>query len=249
MHRLTLLPYSGVCVNAPRGDNQCMTILLLFLALAFLVQPRPCKPQFAPLETGASSAASDLDHWRAEDAGSWNGKDWVGWTYESTRLVPAELIVRPLADPDDIYEEDRVTVEWRPGKLTFAVRCMPAVRAGRMESALVVNHELQFDGPLEIALGKRRYIVRLERLNQNLADARVVLSDGTVRQVLYSTDGFVDDPHFYVEWAGDLDRDGRLDLVVNLSRKYSMHPHRLLLSTTAKESELVGEAAVFVTGD
>jgi hypothetical protein len=140
-------------------------------------------------------------------------------------------------------------VEWRPGKLTFAVRCMPAVRAGRMESALVVNHELQFDGPLEIALGKRRYIVRLERLNQNLADARVVLSDGTVRQVLYSTDGFVDDPHFYVEWAGDLDRDGRLDLVVNLSRKYSMHPHRLLLSTTAKESELVGEAAVFVTGD
>ena len=68
--------------------------------------------------------------------------------------------------------------------------------------------ELQSSGPLGITLGKRRYIVRLEGLRQNAADARVVLSDGTVRQVLYSTDGFVDEPHFYVEWAGDLDRDG-----------------------------------------
>jgi hypothetical protein len=226
-----------------------MTILLLFLTLAFLEQPRPCKPQFAPLETGTSSSATDLDHWRAEEAGSWAGKDWLGWTRESTRLVPAELIVRPLADADGIYEEERVTVEWRPDKLSFAVRCMPAVRAGRMESAPVVNHDLQYSGPLEIALGKRRYTVRLERLGENVADARVVLSDGPVRQVLYSTEGFVDDPHFYVEWAGDLDRDGRLDLVVNLSRKYSVHPHRLLLSTTAKKSELVGEVAVFVTGD
>jgi hypothetical protein len=118
-----------------------------------------------------------------------------------------------------------------------------------MESAPVVNHELRYSGPLEIALNKRRYTVRLERLREDLADARVVLSDGVVRQVLYSTDGFVDDPHFYVEWAGDLDRDGRLDLVVNLSRKYSVHPHRLLLSTKADKSKLVGEAAVFETGN
>ena len=226
-----------------------MTILLLFLTLAFVEQPRPCRPQFAPLETGTSSSDTDLDHWRAAEAGSWAGKDWVGWTYESTRLVPVELIVRPLADKDHIYEEERVTVEWRPDKISFAVRCMPTVRAGPMESAPVVNHDLQYSGPLEIALGKRRYTVGLEHLRQDDADVRVVLHEGTVRQVLYSTDGFVDDPHFDVEWAGDLDRDGRLDLVVNLSSKYSVHPHRLLLSTKANKSELVGEAAVFVTGD
>lgn len=226
-----------------------LTILLLVVALASVGQRTPCKPQFAPLNTGASSAASDLDHWRKEEAGSWAGKNWVGWTYDSTRLVPVELIVRPLTDKDDVHEEDRVTVEWRPKKLSFAVRCMPTVRAGPMESAPVVNHELHFRGPVEIALGKRRYTVRLDRSREDLTDARVVLTEGTVSQVLYSTDGFVDDPHFYVEWAGDLDRDGRLDLVVNLSRKYSIHPHRLLLSTKANRSELVGEAAVFETGN
>ena len=226
-----------------------MAILLLFLALASVAQPGPCKPQFAPLGTGSSSGETDLDHWRKDEAGSWAGTDWVGWTHESTRLVPVELIVRPLADPDNVHEEDRVTVEWRPNTLSYAVRCIPAVRAGRMESAPVVNHALAFSGPLEIALGKRRYIVRLEHAGDDLADAKVVLSDGRVTQTLYSTDGFVDDPHFDIEWAGDIDRDDRLDLIVNLSRKYSIHPHRLLLSTKAKTSELVGEAAVFQTGD
>ena len=106
---------------------------------------------------------------------------------------------------------------------------------------------------VEVTDAMRDYVeeklTRLDRFSDQITDARVVLSHGAARQVLYSTDGFVDEPHFYVEWAGDLDRDGRLDLVVNLSNKYSVHPHRLLLSTRAKKSELVGEAAVLVTGD
>ena len=76
-----------------------------------------------------------------------------------------------------------------------------------------------------------------------------MLTDGTRSQVLYSVDGFADGPHFQIEWAGDLDRDGRLDLVVNLSRKYSHHPYRLLLSTKASAVEIVGEAAIFETFD
>ena len=75
----------------------------------------------------------------------------------------------------------------------------------------------------------------------------MVLSEGDRRQVLYSTDGFADEPHFEIEWAGDLDGDGELDLVANLSRKYSWHPHCLLLSSMASEHELVGQAACFET--
>jgi hypothetical protein len=102
-----------------------MAILLLFLALASVAQPIPCEPQFAPLDTGTSSGETELDHWWKDEAGSWAGKNWVGWTHESTRLVPAELIVRPLADRDNLYDEDRVTVEWRPKTLSYAVRCIP----------------------------------------------------------------------------------------------------------------------------
>ena len=69
------------------------------------------------------------------------------------------------------------------------------------------------------------------------------------RTAIYSADGFTDDPHYFVEWAGDLDRDGKLDLIVNLHRKYSWHPYRLLLSSKASALQLVGEAAIFETGD
>src|SRR5262245_65556102 len=47
-----------------------------------------------------------------------------------------------------------------------------------------------------------------------------------------------DEPHFTVHWAGDLDRDGRLDMLVTFSHKYSYHPRQLLLSSGARSGEL-----------
>jgi hypothetical protein len=52
-----------------------------------------------------------------------------------------------------------------------------------------------------------------------------------------------DEPHFTVHWAGDLDRDGQLDMVASFSRKYSYHPNQLFLSSGAKSGELVAEVA------
>lgn len=225
-----------------------MTLLILLLALTFArPQPRPCKPQFAPLETGTSSGASELDFWRKEQAGDWGGTGWLGWTWESNTLKPVTIVVRnrPKDSPSD---DDEVFVRTVP-EVTFAVRCVSGVRAGRLQSAGVVNHELQVDGPLHVSLGKLRYQLRLEAKDRSLADAKVILSHGSRTQVLYAAEGFVDEPHFQIVWAGDLDRDGKLDLIVNLHRKYSWHPYRLLLSTRAAGKDLVGDAALFETGN
>jgi hypothetical protein len=123
------------------------------------------------------------------------------------------------------------------------------VRAGRVLSAGVTNLDLQHQGPLEITLGKLRYRLHLEAKDPYLTDAKVMLAHSRRTQVLYSADGSADEPHFEIIWAGDLDRDGKLDLVVNLHRHYGWHPYRLLLSTRARDKHLVGEAAVFITGD
>ena len=149
---------------------------------------------------------------------------------------------------DSPGDQEEVTVESFP-KVAFAVRCMPGLRAGRILSAAVTNHDLDSDGPLTATLGARPYVLRLQARDPDRTDATVVLSHEDRTQVLYSAGGFVDDPHFRIVWAGDLDRDGKLDLIVNLHRKYSVHPYRLLLSTKARGTGLVGEAAVFETGD
>ena len=223
-----------------------MATIAFVLAVLALPQQNGCTPQFAPLTTGSYSGTSNLPFWSKEEAGAWDGSGWLGWTWKSNTFVPLALVVRDRR-PDGPSEPE-VTVE-KTADVTFAVRCMRGLEAGTIRSADVLNHRLAPDRPLHVALGGRRYEVRLRSTRADLSDATVLLSEGRQTQVLYSVDGFVDEAHFEVEWAGDLDRDGRLDLVVNLSRKYSVHPHRLLLSSRAARNQLVGEAAVFETGD
>jgi hypothetical protein len=236
-----------------------VTFLLLFVA-AVINPPSPpqasCKPQLAPLNTGTSSAASKLPFWRTEEAGSWKGPGWIGWSHSASTLRPVRLNVEdlPKQQPDD---DDEVTVESVPD-VDYAIRCIPSVKPGPIaigrrhtDNLPVLNESLTSPDTrrLGITLGDRKYEVRLESKEESLADARIVLSDGRQTQVLYSADGFADDPHFDIQWAGDLDRDGRLDLIVNLERKYSVHPIQLLLSSRAARGQLVGLAATFLTGD
>jgi hypothetical protein len=157
------------------------------------------------------------------------------------------LVVRDRPKDTAQSEDEEVTVQSIP-EVAFAVRCIPAVRAGSIQSAGVTNHDLLSRGPLDISLGTRRYRLHVQAKDPGLADAKVILTHEGQTQVLYSADGFVDEPHFGIVWAGDLDRDGKLDLVANLHRKYSWHPYQLFLSTSAGKG-LVREAAVFVTGD
>jgi hypothetical protein len=224
-----------------------VTVLFLLLALTFAPQPPRCKPQFAPLETGTSAGASEPQFWRKEEARDWGGTGWLGWTWDGDTLKPVKMVVRdrPKGSPSD---DDEVYVQSIP-EVTFAVRCVSGLRAGRIQSAGVTNHDLLYDGPLSISLRDLRYEIRVDAKDSSLADAKVILTHRERTQVLYSADGFVDEPHFEIVWTGDLDRDGKLDLVVNLHRKYSWHPYRLLLSTRAASKDLVGEAAVFETGN
>ncbi len=224
-----------------------MATLLFFLVLLFPAPQSGCKPQFAPLDTGSHSAASPLPFWKKDLAGDWAGGGWLGWSHGSDRLRPVRLIVRNRPE-DSPQDEDNVTVQSVP-EVTYAVRCISGLREGGILDAGVVNRDLQHDGAIKVSVDGRHYEMRLESAREDLFDAKVVLTDGRRTQVLYSADGFADEPHFEVEWAGDLDGDGKLDLVVNLNRKYSLHPHRLLLSSRASRGALVGDAAVFETSD
>jgi len=246
------------------NHDNCMSFIRivasgLLFSLAALVQaqeprdtgskpgpPGECTPQFAPLTTGSSNSRSHLKFWRKHEAGGWGGDGWLGWTYDDDALVPVTLNVRDWPEERG-DEEDEVTVESIPD-VTFAMRCI-AVPTLHIRSVGVVNRSLHRGEPLRLSLGEKEYQLTLRASREDLTDAKVILSDGHRRQVLYATDGFVDDPHFDVNWAGDLDGDGLLDLVVDLSRKYSVTPYRLLLSSLASSDELIAEAARFETGD
>jgi hypothetical protein len=221
-------------------------MLTWLLALAVLGPPA-CTPQFAALSTGSFSGLSPVPFWRKAEAGDWGGAGWLGWTSERNELRAVRMVVgtRPTQEGD---QEPFVIVEAVP-RVDFAVRCVQGLRAGSIQRASVTEISLLSTRSATISLGGREYRLRLESAVASLSDAKVILTEGDRTQVVYSADGFADDPHFDLHWAGDLDGDGKLDLVVDLSRKYSVLTYRLLLSTRARPGQLVGDAALFETMD
>jgi hypothetical protein len=68
----------------------------------------------------------------------------------------------------------------------------------------------------------------------------LIFTNGLISQRL-SVDGFFDDPKLELLWAGDLDGDGRPDLLMNMSPKYGTSIFTLFLSSKAQSNQLVGE--------
>ena len=78
-------------------------------------------------------------------------------------------------------------------------------------------------------------------------NAQLVLTSGNSTQVLYTLEGCGNDPGWSLIWAGDLDKDGKLDLYVTVNQHYNIVERRLFMSSQADEGQLVAEVAEFVT--
>ncbi len=77
---------------------------------------------------------------------------------------------------------------------------------------------------------------------------RYHLGDGTTRQFLFATafEGhYGGDTTPRVQWVGDLDGDGRADLLISLPDDNCGFDDRLYLSSVARPGQLMGLAARF----
>lgn len=86
---------------------------------------------------------------------------------------------------------------------------------------------------------------------------RFVLGDGRSEQVLFEAPAYlepegengapviVSDATAEVLFGGDLDRDGRLDLILEATDHYNVSRPTLLLSTQARDGQIVGQAAQY----
>jgi hypothetical protein len=172
---------------------------------------------------------------------------WLGLYLggEEPRIRPVE-IDWSSTERDD-YTEHRMSTDPEGPRLLFGdvaeLSAGPAETVRHREGSLTMSEPV---AELELLLGDGRYIVRRTGSDPMGCDSRVVLTDGSVTQELYTPDpNDCGEAHFAVHWAGDLDRDGRLDLVATFSPKYSRHPRQLFLSSAAQPGNLVAEVAVY----
>jgi hypothetical protein len=171
------------------------------------------------------------------------GREWLALVVadEGSRVEPAE--VRWVAS---LFFEDSVfALAVAPAATPHLLLAeVPGVRLGPATTLVEYEASLTSDEPrLDMTLGDATYQLALRSTDPALCDAAVTLTQGGTTQMLYLPEGQAfdcDAPHFSVQWAGDLDGDGRLDLVTTFSPKYSWYPRRLYLSSSARPGELVG---------
>jgi hypothetical protein len=176
------------------------------------------------------------------------GRTWLALMPPGSRLDA----VRPRWNATTSFEDSVFTLAFDPpidpSSLPLLMLAdVPGVVAGVATTVMEYEQSLEAGAPSEISLGPRAYRLELRSADPMRCDATVTLSDGRTAQTLYVPDGQpfdCDEPHFSVQWAGDLDGDGRLDLVTTFSPKYSWYPRRLYLSSAAASGEVVGLVAL-----
>jgi hypothetical protein len=200
-----------------------------------------------------------------EEISAQSGEKWLGLhiTDENSMLLIYRLKVDAVHDL--VVDEEgqatgkRVAVDL-PLEPLFLIKGVKNVSAGPVTTAFRDNGvsaaRLDESSPMTVTLGETTYVLKVTGSEdtakcpyQSLPrNARLVLVNGESRQVLYSLQDCGSDPSWSLVWAGDLDRDGKLDLYLDVTQHYNVSERKLFLSSPAGEGRLVKEVAEFVRG-
>jgi hypothetical protein len=231
--------------------------LLIFVTTASVGTQKPTlSVQAQLLETG---------EFHGDEVSAQTGERWLGLhvTDQHSTLLRYQLTVESVHDPitDHGTSEKtgkKVSVNL-PLEPLFLVKSAKILSGGPVttvfKQAADYEKSLERVSPHNLKLAEATYVLKVVGSEDGAKcsehsfpkNARLMLVSGDVEQVLYSIDGCGNEPYWYLLWAGDLDRDGKLDLYLSVTQHYNVSERKLFLSSPAKRRQLVAEVAEFVT--
>src|SRR5258705_2676957 len=229
--------------------NRLSILVLILVSLAFV-----CAATSARQKTKNARGIELLEtgEFHGDEVTARTGEKWLGLhiTVHHSTLLSYRLIVKAVHD--DIGDEEeqesgkQVSVDL-PLQPVFLVKGATGLSGGPVTT--VFTEEPNFEktlekrSPVELKLAASSYVLKVVGSEDGAKcsehayprDAKLVLMSGDVTQVLYSLEECGNEPYWYLLWAGDLDRDGKLDLYLSVSQHYNVSERRLFLSSQAAQ--------------
>ncbi len=199
-----------------------------------------------------------------------SGESWLALIQDESgksELKPVSLRVEAVAD--EIAGDKggrktgkRTSLDGVQGEVIFLLKDAPGVKPGPAETLFIrqvlapnrpVKLSLPSGGAYEVVLSCSAPVTKdpVER-----GAGKLILRQGTASQVLatYSVayvggeyDSLGSGAHAEILWAGDINGDGRLDLLLDLTTEYYVFKATLFLSVAPERGELVKRTAVLQT--
>ena len=192
-----------------------------------------------------------------------SGERWLALMRDTTgrdRLVQVTLRVDTVRD-ELAVEDGRATGKLvsaaSAGEIVVLLAGVPGLRAGRV-TTLAADRDITPGEPVRVTLRGAAYEVILEcavpprGVGSERAACSLVVRRRNQRQVLkryeaqFEDRAFVavgDDVQPKLLWAGDLDADGALDLLIDLTDHYNLSRPTLFLSRGRRNGALLGPVA------
>lgn len=223
--------------------------LLLAVVLLPAGQVVATKPKIQLLETG---------EFHGDEVGARTGERWLGLfpVADGFVLLPTTLsvdaVVDAVVDGDDTQKKSgKKVMVHRDSDPVFLVKGAAMLRPGPVVTIFRERKSLGNAATIDLELKGKQY--QLKVISQDpqpkdflLQNTKLVLTLGRTSQTLISLKEHTD-AGWFLFWAGDIDRDGKLDLYLDLSNHYNVSRRVLLLSSQAGKEKLVKELARFET--
>ncbi len=222
-----------------------LTLVLLPISKVAAVKSAP-KVQL--LETG---------QFHGDEVKARTGERWLGLfpVANGFALLPSTISVDAVFDPivDAETKETsgkKVTVSRNTDPI-FLLKGAAMLRPGPVVTIFQEQKTLGNGATIDLRLNGNRYQLKVvshdpKPSNFLLQNTKLVLTMGKTSQTLISLKEHTD-AGWFLFWAGDIDRDGKLDLYLDLAPHYNVSRRTLFLSSQAGKGKLVKELVRFVT--